>query len=190
MREERKRRTDRLLEQVERAKESGARWTDVRQMLSWGFAMWDRMDSAPAIDPGREVIQGLKVDRDERIHALAYVKKALLHLARTQGHDRGVLLLWLHFRAPSQVGEVREADGRKRVVYGNPSIAIRDLHREAGGTRNGTIREFWAAMSIVEEYAIQRRWVAHRLERRVNTQRTRVYRRDRAQETARRVATE
>lgn len=178
LREERARETDGLLAQVERAQEGGARWEDARQMLGWYFAMYGRMEGAPAIDPAREVVQGLQVDRDERIHQLAYVSKALRHLARVQGNDRGVLLLWLHFRAPSQVGETRDDDGRKRGVYGLHSLAVRDLHREAGGGRNEVIREFWEAMRIVEEYALNRRWVANRLERRGGATVIRVYRRE------------
>lgn len=177
VREERKRDTDGLLQEVERIQARGARWKDTRQMLSWYYAMHDRMESAPAIDPSREVIQGGTVDRDERIHSIAYVKLALEHLRRVQGDARGLWLLWHHFRAPSETGTVRDPDGRKRVVYGNHSVGINKLYEHVGGSRDEVIREFWRAMRIVEDFALNKGWVEYRMERKGGPQQERVYRR-------------
>lgn len=177
IREERNRRTDRLLAAVEREQERGARWNTAKEMLGYFFAMFGRMESAPAIDPAREVIQGLQVDRDERIHWQARIYQALKLLAKRQGNDRGVLLLWLHFRAPREVAMRTEKDGRRHVVYGDHSLAIRDLHTEAGGSRDSVIQEFWRAFELLEEFALEKGWVSERLERRPRNVKVGVYRR-------------
>lgn len=175
LRADRRKRIEALVRQV--TPEPEHRWRDARDMLGWYFANYDRMHSPPAIDPSREVIQGLRVDRDQRIHDVAYVSVALRELAKKQGHDRGVLLLWMNFRSPSQTGHVRDPDGRKRVQYGLPGIAIRDLYREAGGSREKTTAEYWEALTLVEDFAVQRRWVAARIERKTKVAEVRVYRR-------------
>lgn len=178
LREQRGRESSELLREVERVRHGGARWDDTRKMLGWYYATEGHMESAPGIDYARDLVQGIQVDRDERIHARAYVDKALLHLERTTGTDRGRVLLWLHFRAPRPIREVRERDGRKRMVYGEPGVAIRALHEQfSGAGRNETIRAFWRAFEVVEDYALNKGLVKYRLERRGEQQKPQVYRR-------------
>lgn len=168
-RKERERASDNILAELEH--EQPTQWRTAKQMLSWFFAMRGRMETAPAIDPSREVIQGLQVDRDDRIHKLAYVGKLFEALIRQQGNTRGAALLMLHFQAPTPVGYVIHTDGRRVLAYGNPSVAIRDLSKHAGieATRDQTIRDFWRAYTIVEELALERGFIAERTKRPVRS---------------------
>lgn len=174
-RADRQERANALLRQSEASER--ARFTTISTMLSWFWAMKGHMESAPAIDPGREVIQGLQVDRDERIFWVGKTWELLCDLRRRQGADRGLMLLWLHFRAPVQVG-YREHEGRRVARFGLPSVAIRDLHEhdQEAISRDKTCADFWRALHLIEEMALARGWVAHRIERK--RRREEVYRRE------------
>src|SRR4051812_29136079 len=102
LRERRKAEQADLLRAIEHTQE--IRFRDAAHLMSWFFAMLEHMASAPALDPGREAIQGVQVDRDERIAWLGKTKRALEEVARQQDNSRGVRLLWLHFRQAKPVG--------------------------------------------------------------------------------------
>ncbi len=178
-RAERERRTRVYLQQTER---ESARFHTINQMLSWFWAMRDHMRSPPAIDPSREIIQGLKVDRDERIFWVGATLKLLATLEREHG-PRAPMLLWLRFRSPSKIGLRETDDGRKVEQYGLPPIAIRDLHEHDGEniSRNATIADFWKALHHIEEMAFERGWVGNRIQRKTN--RVQVYRREQEEPT-------
>jgi hypothetical protein len=167
--EKRKETARRVAALLRRADEEVARWGTVSEMLAWFFALYGHMESPPAIDPSREVIQGLKVDRDERIAWLAKVKKALQHLGAENNH-RYVMLIWLHYRCPVPIGD-RIVDGRKLTKHSDPGVPIRELYRHAGGnvSRDQTIHEFWVGVAWLEEYAWGRGWLRERLPKRPKT---------------------
>lgn len=186
VRKDRAAETDQYLKLAERALERSEKgyWDDAKRMLGWYEAMRDRMGSPPAIDYAREKVQGIHVDRDERIHCIAYVEMALTHLERVQGDDRGKALLWLHFRAPRATGKHKRLDdGRKVELYSEPGVAERELHEHlTGKSRDMTIRDFWRALRTVEEFAMKRGWVRYRLQRKSEEQKAQVYQRDRSGE--------
>lgn len=183
VRKDREAETDGLLKEVERAQERGGYWDDAKRMLGWYEAVRGRMGSPPAIDYARERVQGINVDRDERIHCIAYVEMALNHLERVQGDDRGRSLLWLHFRAPRELGKTRTPDGRQIGRYGDHGVALRELHEHLNGkSRDQTSRDFWRAFRIVEEFALRKGWIRYRIERKGEGQKAQVYQRDRSGE--------
>lgn len=142
------------------------RFRDVAHLLSWFFAMRTHMESAPALDPSREAIQGVRVDRDERIAWLGKTMRMLDELRQAQKSDRGFLLLGLHFRIPRANGTTL-LDGRRITKYAGFPVPIRELHEhdEAPISRDKTIMDFWEAMAHVEDYALNRRWVLGRVKR-------------------------
>jgi hypothetical protein len=172
-------------EQQERAKlrlsdveeSQSARFSTITHMLSWYYGIKDHMASPPAIDPGREIIQGLKVDRDERIFWIGKTLWLLEQLRQKQGNDRGFNLIYLHFRAPVQIG-YRQHEGRRVAAFGLPPIPIRELHEHDGEPigRDATTSDFWRALHLIEEMAVEKGWVGHRLQRRGGG--TQVYRRN------------
>jgi len=163
-RHERRVRTDALLAE---SGEERARWDTAKAMLSWYFAMAPHMGAPAGIDYARDAVQGAAVDRDERIAWMARARWSLEELQRQQGHARGLLLLWLHFRQPRVVGTRVEADGRRVDVYGEPGVAIRELHLHDGAPvgRNATAEEFWVALAVIEDLALTRGWVRERVAR-------------------------
>jgi hypothetical protein len=105
-----------------------ARFRSTSEMLSWFFALKDHMASVPAIDPSAEVIQGLRVDRDERSYWIQSVRQALEHMVRAQGNSTGALLLWLHLR-PRKVVGYKVKKGINRPIYSEP-VPVWELFRE------------------------------------------------------------
>lgn len=177
----RKEDTDHLLQEVE-GKER-PRWDNVMKMLSWFFALYDRMESVPAMDPSRDIVQGVKVDRDERISWVAKVKSLLEALNKRQGNPKGVFLIWLHFRTPRVIGYVTR-HGMKVPNSTGASVPVWELYREPGvGLSQRMAREeFWRAMSVLEEFAYARGWLQARLARKERADR--VYRREQTTEGA------
>lgn len=165
-RAEREERRARVTQHLNHVEPERARFRTLSQLLAWRFAMAGHMEAPPAIDPSREVIQGLRVDREDRLGWTGRIDGALRDLARVQGDDKGVMLLWLHFRSPTQQG-YRVLDGRKVVRYGAPGVAIRDLHAEKGVSlsRDRAIDEFWRSFRLLEGWAIARGWVEEPLAR-------------------------
>jgi hypothetical protein len=184
LRHQRNREQDELAKEIDRVQRREARFKDTKELLGWYFSTYRSMETAPAINPAKEVIQGASVDRDERIHWHAWIYKALKDLAKRQGNDRGVHLLWLHHRQASETGHTREKDGRKRVVFGKRSVAIRDLHEhdDDPAGRDTTIRDYWRAFRLFEEMAVSKGWVQWRVQRRGEGRTEQVYRRRRNDE--------
>lgn len=181
LRLKRKEETDNLLRSLELR--SDASWDDAADMLGWYWAMKPhgqpgRMDTPPAIDPAREIVQGLRVDREERLGDIGHVQSALAHLMRRQGNGDGYQLLWLHFRCATPTGRKTKApDGRLVDEYGNPSVPIRELGATIGRPQKQTIAEYWRAFGIVEDFAFGKHWVRARVERVRRSSAVRVYRR-------------
>jgi len=144
------------------------RFDTATSMLSWWFAVSGHMESTPAIDPSAEVIQGLRVDRDERLWWIQSVRQALQHVERAQGHALGVLLLWLHLR-PRIVTGYKVRKGIRIPVVLEP-VPLWELHRaqEASGyrlSRRKATEAYWEALRKVEDYAWERGWILTRARR-------------------------
>lgn len=165
-RAKRQRSTQALLRSVET--QPRARFVSATAMLSWFFAMRSHMEGAPAIDPAADVIQGLRVDRDERLYWVGSVKQALEAVVKKQGHSAGALLLWLHLRPREVVGYKRRRG--VRVAVFSDSVPLWELFREPavqayGLAQRKAIAVFRAALTAVEEYAFERGWLAFRARR-------------------------
>lgn len=139
-------------------------WATATQMLAWFYAMHSRASDIPAIDPGRERIDGLRVDRDERAWKVQSVRQALTHLVATQGSNTGALLLWMHLR-PTAVRHVR-TKRKGWVARQEHAVPLWDLHEEVQLTQRGAVEAYWEALRIVEEFALTKEWIAVRTERR------------------------
>lgn len=171
--------TDGLLKEVE-GKEP-ARWENVRMMLTWFFSRYEDLESVPGMDPSRDVVQGMKVDREDRISWLGKVRGLLGALRRRQGGDKGVFLLWLHFRTKRLVGYVAR-DGQKVPRFSAGGVPVWELYREPEVSLSQRMakEEFWRAMAVIEEFAFARGWLQTRLPRKERAER--VYRRERTTE--------
>ncbi len=180
-RQERAERSNRLLVEVER---EGARWANVPAMLSWYYPMREIMTGAQAIDPSKEAIQGgRKGDRDETIAWMGKIGRALLELAVAHEGPHDVALLQLVFRIARENG-TKVVDGRRLTAWTDEPVAIRELYlhdRVLQRSRGRCITAFWAAVEELETKALNRRWVAGRVERKTRVEQ--VYRRE--QEAAR-----
>lgn len=172
--------TDGLCQDTERER---ARFKTATELVAWFFAMAGHMASAPAIDPSADVIQGARVDRDERLSWIGCGRQALKHLADAQGNNTGVLLLWLHLR-PSRVTGYVVKRGMRIPVSSHP-VPLWELHQDptvkaVSLSRRDAVRAYWDALRRVEEFAFSRHWIAARAARKPRA--PNVYRRDSSSE--------
>lgn len=164
----RARETDSLLRRVEA--QERARWPTAAAMLSWFFALKDHMASIPAVNPAADVIQGLRVERDERLYWIGKARLALAALERHTGSGFAGLLLWLYFRPRVLVGHKRRK-GVRVAVYAEP-VPRWELSRapELSGypslSQRAAVEAFGLALRWVEDYAYSRGWVKFRARRR------------------------
>lgn len=165
--------TDGLVATVERER---ARFSSATSFLAWVFSMAGHMESPPAIDPSADVVQGARVDRDERIAWVGAGRQVLTALVAAQGHTAGLHLLWLHLR-PRVVTGYREKRGI-RIPIARESIPLWELHAAPGVklSRRGAVRAYWEALRWVEDFAYTRGWIAARAEKKPRA--PNVYRRE------------
>jgi hypothetical protein len=166
---------DKLLRRMD--DEERARFPSVTAMLSWYFALHGHMESAPGMDPSREVIQGLRVDKDERHYWMQSVRQALAELVRAQGNATGYLLLVMHLR-PRAVIKYKTKKGMRIPVWADP-VPLWELyqHPKVKLSQRKAIELYWHSLEQVEDYAANRGWVAGRAERKSKA--TQSYRRRR-----------
>ena len=177
LRRARNERVDRLLRAVENARD--VPFTSATGMLSWFFSVADHMASVPAIDPAAEVIQGLRVDKDDRHWRIQSVRQALAALVEAQGSSYGALCLWLHLR-PRVPTKTKQVDGRQ-VTYWSEPVALSELSKapELCGyvtSRRDAQRTYWASLRWLEDYAWSRKWICRRMEKKAKVEQ--VYRRE------------
>lgn len=155
-------------------------WPNATAMLSWFFALEDHMSSIPAIDPSAEVIQGLRVDKDERAWKLQSTRQALRHLADAQGGHTGHVALWLHLRPRVLLKEFRRKGTTVRVwddpVALDELAAAPTLRSIAMLSRRQAVQLYWSSLAVVEEFAFARKWIGERSKRKAK--KAQVYRRN------------
>ena len=148
------------------------RFRSATEMLAWFFEHASHMASIPAIDPSAEVIQGLRVDRDERHWWIQSVRQALAHLERTSENSVGSVLLWLHLRPRQKTGQKRKR-GVIVPIYRDPVPiwelwqapelkALSKSDKRYHLSEKRAVKAYREAIAVVEKYAVEKGWLEAR----------------------------